>query len=247
MAEKASDPIVFYDIMSGPPLRPFAPNPWKARYALNYKRVNFVTKWVDLPDVTSTRKGLGLEPVRFHANGEPFHTLPVIKDPATGEVMGDSFDIAVYLDREYPDSPKLFKHSIGMYAAFNAYVDSIFPIGGLLFSEGFPFNPETEQQTKADLCKRHGAESWDNLTVRGEARRKVVESYHVALADVAKLFRFTDGPFIGGKEPDYADLIIGGWLQMLSNAVAEWEEIREWHGGVLGKLHAALEPYRGTW
>lgn len=29
----AQKPIVtFYDIASGPPIRPFAPNPWKARY-----------------------------------------------------------------------------------------------------------------------------------------------------------------------------------------------------------------------
>ncbi|KAJ8119892.1 hypothetical protein ONZ43_g3259 [Nemania bipapillata] len=243
----SSDPIIFYDIASGPPIRPYAPNPWKTRYALNFKRANFVTKWVDLSEVTSTRKSLGADPVRFFGNGEPFYTLPIIKDMSADTIVGDSFDIAVYLDKKYPNSPSLFRHSIGLYAAFNSHIDSIFPIGGRLFSAGQPFNPETEEKTKAELCRRFGAKSWDDFTLRGEERRKAVAAYEVALGEAAKYFRFSDGPFIGGKEADYADIIIGGWLMFLSQTVAEWDEIRIWHGGVWGKLHDALEPYRGTW
>ncbi|KAI1361048.1 hypothetical protein F5Y08DRAFT_315700 [Xylaria arbuscula] len=220
----SSDQIVFYDIASGPPVRPFAPNPWKARYALNFKRANYVTEWVDVSEVTATRQRLGVPPVRFFPNGEPFHTLPVIKDTATGALVGDSFDIAVHLEKKYPESPSLFKHSIGLYAAFNAHIDSIFPTGGILFSEGFPFNPATAEKSKAEFCKRAGVDSWDKLAVHGEARRKVVQDYEVALGEVAKYFRFTEGPFIGGAEPDYADIIIGGWCMMLSVAVKEWEE-----------------------
>ncbi|KAI0012327.1 hypothetical protein F4779DRAFT_85665 [Xylariaceae sp. FL0662B] len=244
----SSEPILFYDIASGPPVHPYAPNPWKARYALNYKRANFVTKWVDLADVASTRKSLGADPVRFHSNGEPFPTLPVIKDPSNDDkVVGDSFDIAVYLDKKYPSSPLLFRHSIGLYAAFNAHIDSIFPTGAILFSDGLPFNPATEERCKAEFCRRIGVKTWDELVVRGEERRKVLSAFQAALGEAAKYFRFSDGPFIGGEEADYADIIIGGWLMVLSQTVPEWEEIRTWHGGIWGKLHDGLEPYRGTW
>ncbi|GAP85415.1 putative glutathione s-transferase [Rosellinia necatrix] len=244
----ASGPLVFYDIVSGPPVRPYAPNPWKTRYALNFKRADFVTEWVDLTEVESTRKRLGADPVRFFADGAPFYTLPVVEDAsAGGAVVGDSFDIAVYLDKKYPEAPPLFRHSIGIYAAFNAHIDSIFPTGGILFTDGQPLNPATAEQTKAACCRRFGAKSWNELTVRGDERRKVVATYQTALGEAAKYFRFSDGPFIGGKEPDYADIIVGGWLMFLSLTVAEWVEIRTWHGGVWGKLHDALEPYRGTW
>ncbi|KAI0522041.1 hypothetical protein F5B22DRAFT_592616 [Xylaria bambusicola] len=246
-SDTSSDQLVFYDIASGPPVHPFAPNPWKVRYALNFKRANYVTEWVDVSEVTETRKRLGVPPVRFFPNGEPFHTLPVVKDTATGDLVGDSFDIAVHLEKKYPNSPSLFKHSIGLYAAFNAHIDSIFPTAGILFSEGFPFNPKTMEKSKAEFCKRAGVDSWDKLTVQGEARRNVVKDYEVALGEIAKYFRFSDGPFIGGAEPDYADFIIGGWLMMLSEMVKEWSEIRTWHSGFLGRLHDALEPYRGTW
>lgn len=241
------EPILFYDIASGPPVRPYAPNPWKARYALNFKRANFVTQWVDLADVTSTRKTLGADPVRFFDDGEPFYTLPAIKDTSTNTVVGDSFDIAVYLDKRYPNGPSLFRHSIGLYAAFNAHIDSIFPKGAALCSEGMPFNPDTAEQSKAEFCRRAGVKTWDELIVRGEGRTKVLSAFQVVLGDVAKYFRYSDGPFIGGKEADYADIIIGGWLMFLSQTVAEWEEIRTWHGGLWGKLHDGLEPYRGTW
>ncbi|KAI1287149.1 hypothetical protein F5Y03DRAFT_389376 [Xylaria venustula] len=227
------DQIIFYDIASGPPVRPFAPNPWKTRYALNFKGARFVTEWIVVSEVTSTRKGLGIEPSRFFPDGEPYHTLPMIKDTSTGALVGDSFDIAIYLDKKHPNSPSLFRHSVGIYAAFNTYIDSIFPTGGILFSEGFPFNPDPEEKTKAEYYRRASVDSWDQLTVLGEERRNVLEKYQVSLREVAKYFRFSDGPFIGGKEPDYADIIIGGWLMMLSVAVSEWAEIRTWHGGVL--------------
>lgn len=243
----SSDPILFYDIASGPPVRPYAPNPWKARYALNFKRANFVTEWVDLSQVTSTRKSLGADPVRFFGDGEPFYTLPAIKDTSTNTVVGDSFDIAVYLEKKYPNGPSLFRHSIGLYAAFNTHIDSIFPAGVALCTQSMPFNPETAEQSKAEFCRRAGVKTWDELIVRGEERRKVLSAFQIVLGEAAKYFRFSDGPFLGGKEADYADIIIGGWLMLLSQAVPEWEEIRTWHGGIWGKLHDGLEPYRGTW
>lgn len=242
----SSDPIILYDIASGPPVRPYAPNPWKARYALNFKRANFVTRWVDLSDVTPTRKTLGADPVRFFSDGEPFYTLPIIKDTAADAVVGDSFDIAVYLDKTHPDGPPLFRHSIALYAAFNSHMDSIFPAAAPLCSQSMPFNPETAELCKAEFCRRAGVKTWDELVVRGEARRKILSAFQTSLGEVAKYFRFTDGPFVGGEEVDYADFIIGGWLMFLS-LLPEWEEIRTWHGGLWGRLHDSLEPYRGTW
>jgi glutathione S-transferase len=243
----SSDPLVFYDIASGPPVHPYAPNPCKVRYALNFKRANFVTKWTELSDVEATRKSLGLDPVRFFGNGEPFYTLPALKDPSTDKVVGDSFDIAVYLDKKHPDGPSLFRNSIGLYAAFNAHMDTIFTTGAALCAQSMPFNPETAEQDKAEFCRRIGVKTWDEILVRGEDRKKLLSAFQVALGDAAKCFRFSDGPFIGGKEADYADIIVGGWLMFLSQTLPEWDEVRTWHGGLWGKLHDSLEPYRGTW
>ncbi|KAK7991641.1 hypothetical protein PG988_000435 [Apiospora saccharicola] len=149
-----------------------------------------------------------------------------------------------------PQAPSLFRNgSMGLYASFNTHMDTVFPMGAALAGEHFPFNPATAEQSKAAFCRRLGVQSWDDLILSKEARAGILSGLQKSLGDVAKYFRFAGdgGPFLGGKEADYADIIIGGWLMMFCETVPEWKEIREWHGGVWGRLHDGLEPYRGTW
>ena len=94
-------PLLFYDIASGPPVTFYAPNPTKARLALNFTGVPYSTQWVELPDIPSVRKSIRAAPVRTFADGSDYHTLPALVDPNTGSVVGDSFDIAQYLERNY--------------------------------------------------------------------------------------------------------------------------------------------------
>lgn len=243
-----SKPILFYDIASGPPVTCFAPNPWKTRYALNFKGVHYKTEWVDLPDVTSVRKSLGAAPNRTFADGSPFYTLPVIKDLSTGEIVGDSFDIACYLEKTYPDGPALFPPSCssrGLNAAFNAQVDAIFTQHVMLCVHGMPFNPATAEISKATFLQRAGKTSWDEMAVRGEERTKILESFRSALDVLAKAYRHSEGPFLEGSTASYADLIVGSWLAFFKASVdaKEWEEIQTWHDGLWGNLHQALGKY----
>ncbi|KAL0577852.1 hypothetical protein V5O48_004124 [Marasmius crinis-equi] len=247
---EASKPILFFDIASGPPVRPFAPNPCKTRYALNFKKVHYQTEWVDLPDVTSVRQRLGAAPVRKFADGSDFYTLPVIKNQSTEEIVGDSFDIAVYLDQTYPDSGlKLFPGvteglGLGLYRGFNTFVDELFTRYVVLAAEGFPFNPETAEISKAEFCRRAGGKKWEELVIEGEARKKMVEEFRVALDSLAKLYQSNEtGPFLEGQNPSYADLIVGGWLRMMENTLREWKEMKTWHDGLWGKLHQELHKF----
>ncbi|KAI2601741.1 hypothetical protein GGR54DRAFT_645734 [Hypoxylon sp. NC1633] len=238
--------IIFYDIASGPPVTGFAPNPWKARYAMNFKGVNYKTQWVELPEVSSVRKQLDAAPVRFFDDGKPFYTLPIIQDQSTGQIVGDSFDIALYLDRTYPNGPPLFVPStVGLHAAFNAQVDRIFTSGHLLFTHGLPLNPATADQTRAEFERRTGT-SWDELTVRGQERRRELESFKVTLGELARSLEHGKGPFLAGETATYADLIIGGWLKFLSVTVKEWGEIQSWHNGLWGNLHQILQDRYGS-
>lgn len=243
----ASNPIVFYDIASAPPATCFAPNPWKARYALNFKGVPYKTEWVEFQDVTAVRKSLGAPPNRTHADGTPFYTLPIIKDPSTGEVVGDTFDIALYLDETYPSGPALFPRgsSRGLNAAFNAQVDAIFTQHVILCVHGIPFNPATIDAAKATFLGRAGLTDWEQLTVKGEARTKTLESLRSGLEVLVRAYKQTDGPYLEGEAASYADIIVGGWLAFFKATVQadEWEQIRTWHDGLWGKLHQALEKY----
>ncbi|KAJ7017729.1 hypothetical protein C8F04DRAFT_1259583 [Mycena alexandri] len=92
-------------------------------------------------------KKLGCLPVRWHRNGTPFYTLPIIQDPLMGKIVGGSFDIAQYLDAAYPDGPRLPprppRRSTEVHRTFTAHVDKIFTDGiVILCSHGLPFNPQ---------------------------------------------------------------------------------------------------------
>ncbi|KAJ4393151.1 hypothetical protein N0V93_002358 [Gnomoniopsis smithogilvyi] len=245
--------IIFYDIASGPPVRCFAPNPWKTRYALNFKRLHnglhYETSWTELPKVTEVRKSLGAAAVRKHdIDGGDFHTLPVIVDRSKGQTVGDSFDIALYLDQMYPSregEPVLLPPStVALHRNFNLHVDKIFTTFVVLGIPGIPFNPESAEISKAEFCRRAGRKSWDEFAVDGDARKALMKDYEAALGELAKLYVNRDkGPFLEGSVPMYADLIVGGWLAMMSVVLPEWEQLRGWHDGLFGQLHDALQKY----
>ncbi|KAG6991163.1 hypothetical protein G7Y79_00056g090440 [Physcia stellaris] len=225
-----SPPLVFYDIASGPPVRTYAPNPWKTRLALNFKTANYQTRWVELPEITSIRQELGAAPVRTLPDGSPFYTLPIIKNPSTGEVIGDSFEIALYLDKLLPSAPPLFPPStVGLQKAFNTQVDAIFTNHVLLSTHGMPLNPANAHITQKTWMDRFGAKSWDDFAA--------------ALGELATVYGLTEGVWLEGERPCYADLIVGGWLGMLKETTPEWRDVRTWHGGFLGRLDEALGRY----
>jgi glutathione S-transferase len=224
-----------------------------------------------MPDIPKVRCRLGEPASRKFANGTDFYTLPVIQDIATSATVGDSFDIAVYLHRTYPDSGSgdlfptqaldySFVPSFALpiplskcedggfpeYARFNTNVDAAFSTYVQLMLEGMPLDPATAEQTKAEFVRRARVSSWDDFALSSEARENLMESFRVMLGDLAKLFlKNTEGPFLLGQQVSYADFIVGAWLRMAQVTLPklEWEEVSRWHGGVFGRLHNALEIY----
>ncbi|KAK3317161.1 hypothetical protein B0T19DRAFT_446874 [Cercophora scortea] len=267
-----SNPIIFYDIATRPPVEKnaYAPNPWKARQTLNFKKLPYTTKWVALPDITKVRSSLHVPPCRKFADGSDFFTLPIIHDPATDSLVGDSFDIAVYLNTTYPpatDTEDLFpaqtldfSYDIAVlvplsdykdkpfpeYARFNAAVDAAFSTHVLLTVQNLPFEPSTADEAKAEFVRRAGASKWEDFALEGEAREKTKESLRGMLGELGKLFeRDASGPFVLGARPSYADFIVGAWLHMLHATLPadEWDELRGWHGGLFARLFDALEVF----
>lgn len=213
-------PLTFYDIAMRPPVEKTcsAPNPWKARLALNFKNAAYKTNWVHLPDIASTRRSLNVPAGRKFADGSDFYTLPILHDAATDTKIGDSFDIAVYLQERDPDNggdlfPALKEnekldfecgaHSMiplsditecgkGKkyieYANFNTHVDAAFTAHVQLMVHGLEFPDETAEQSKAEFCRRAGVNSWEFFGVEGEERVKLKESLKGMLGDLGRLF-----------------------------------------------------------
>ncbi|KAF6257876.1 hypothetical protein COO60DRAFT_1174692 [Scenedesmus sp. NREL 46B-D3] len=267
------NPLVFYDISSPMEPRCYAPNPAKARLALSFKRVPFKTTWVDILDIPAVRKGLGCAAVRKLDDGSDYYTLPMLQDPASGRVIGDSFEIAEFLEDEYagsggclfpPDSTRNgldyespFKDASFIapltpnqggkykdYATFNWQVDTTFTSHVALVAQYLPFNPASAEAVRAQFARRAHVKSWEDLCIQGEARQQLTASFKQALTTLAELYMVHEaGPYLEGGRATYADLIVGGWLNMFSATMPEkeWAELRTWHGGVFAQLHDALQ------
>jgi len=216
-------------------------------YALNFKGVQYRTEWIDLSDVATVRQKLGAAPNRKFPDGSDFYTLPIIQDVSNNEIIGDSFDIAVYLDRTYPDDRILIPRGTeGLHKAFNIQADAVFTAFVILLVHGMPLNPETAHKTHATFAQRAGVRSWDDFAVRGEERVLKLVSFKAALEEFAKIYRRRDmGPFLEGDTPMYADLIVGAWLQFVKRTLPaeEWSQIQAWQDGLWGALDKALEQY----
>lgn len=180
-------------------------------------------------------------------DGSDFYTLPVIVDHSTGQTIGDSFDIALYLDRTYPSTPPLFPPAtVALQRVFNARVDKVFTDPVTLVYHTIPFNPETAAESKAEFCRRAGKKTWEELRVHGDLRRILLRNLEAGLDELAKLFvKRDEGPFLEGNTPIYADLVIGGWLRFYKETLPEWNMVQTWHGGLWGRLHGALGKYDG--
>lgn len=267
----SSNPIIFYDIASSPPLRTFAVNPWKTRYALNSKGLPYQTKWIDLPDIASVRQELGVPANRTLPDGTSYHTLPAIHDAWTGKIVGDSFEIALYLDKTYPTARTLIQPgTTGLTAAFNAQVDGLFT-KYVLLADQMPFDARIAEKVQDIFVKRMGATTFEHLQMSGEDREKLLVQFERALGEFVKAYyhvggttdyfwsqtgtaaaqaqkrgREQVGPYLDVDGPVYADLIVGAWLAMMEASMKpeDWQRMRTWQDGFWARLHDALAPLR---
>lgn len=207
---KPSEARVLYDIHTSAAC---ASNPWKSRLALNHKGIAYSTLWVPLPNIPKVRRAPDVPPCHKNSDGTGYYTLPILIDPNTNSKIGDSFDIAVYLQKTHPDSgagdlfppQKLnfvfdrwstflgsFSKSkaieYGDYYDFNAQVEAAFTACFAPTMENLPLHPSTAEATKAEYVSRAGLTSWDGFKMRQEDRKKMSKSLHGMLGEIGKLF-----------------------------------------------------------
>lgn len=211
--------------------------------------LDYETCWTELTEVAKVRKGLGALPCRKHSlDNTDFYTLPVVVDHTTNQVVGDSFEIALFLDEAYPSSPQLFPDSAAVsHRDFNAHVDNVFAKYVVLGAHNIPFNPKTAARTRAEFCRRAARQDWDEFAVRGHERAEMLKQFEKELGELAEWHSEKDsGPLLSGTmTPTYADFIVGGWLWMIKETLPEWSMVRTWQDGLWGRLHDTLSQTYG--
>jgi glutathione S-transferase len=209
--------------------RSASPFVWRIRYALAHKGVPF----------ESIPLGFNEIPKVF---GGRFKTVPVIEDGHT--IMAESWDIADYLERTFPDRPPLFcsaaEHAMVrlMDTWFTAEIlRRMFRVYVLdVHNAARPEDRPYFRQSREGYLKGTSLEEFTT------DRAAVLPALREALMPLrTQLSRY---PFLGGSTPNYADYIALGafhWVASVSTLpllAHNDDTLRKW-------LDAGFELYRG--
>ncbi|KAF8625610.1 hypothetical protein AX17_006796 [Amanita inopinata Kibby_2008] len=241
--------ITFFDIPCKLSDNLWSPNTQKTRFTLNYKGLPFKTEWVEFPDIEAKCKELGIPATAKKPDGSPRYTVPAIYDTSTKKYVADSILIAEYLDKQYPNTPRLIPEGTkalqhAYIAAFATQFGSVFPVilGPLLKV----LNPPSEKFIRAGV-EADGKPAEEKVP-KGEAFKeawvKVKESFTMVDGWIQK----SGGVFLGGDKPVFADFEMAGYIFTMRAVWGKdselWKEFEGFNEGRWGKFVTAVEKYQ---
>jgi glutathione S-transferase len=201
---------------------------WRTRLALHHKRLPFVVYPVAVSDKTA---------IAFSGQGK----VPILKHD--DRVVTDSWAIAGYLERTFPDAPGLFGGPVGesLTHFFNLWADrELVPaLVPYLMRDVLDCVNEADAKHLRSQIEGFFKKSLEELA--GE-RGKALEQFRRRLQPVRKTLE--QRRFLGGDAPAYADHILFGvlqWARVVSTAtvlepgdvVAAWfERVLDLYDGV---------------
>ncbi|KAK0624886.1 hypothetical protein B0T17DRAFT_577537 [Bombardia bombarda] len=237
MAEE--QPIILFDLPSQPPCTCWSYNPWKTRFLLNYKGLNYKTEWLEYPNIKPRLKD--------HVPPVDIYTIPTVLLPS-GKYIMDSRAIADHLEAQHPspplhlDSPYLARVN-GILPRFmtplRAIIGHLIPLR-ILNDASLPYWYETRASPEV-LEERY------RTGKQGEATWEAVAP---AVAELTALLKENpEGPFFMGKEVSYADFVWGGFLIFCRRVGEDVFEGSLKGSGEGGRVHRelleALKPWSG--
>ncbi len=201
---------ILYDLAGANPDLRFSPFCWRARLALAHKGLEFES----IPWRFSEK-----EAIAFSGQDR----VPVLIDGAT--VVSDSWAIALYLEKTYPERPSLFGHrdAVAPTKFLNHWVDLV-------------LHPEIIRMIVTDIYKRIDGNDKEYFRKSREARFAMplesitddratrIESFRALLQPLRATL--SAQPFLGGDQPRYADYIAFGAFQF-ARCASDFELLRE--------------------
>lgn len=211
--------------------RRFSTNSWRIKLALAHKGLTH-----DSTPVPFTRIG--------EIGDGSFKTVPVLND--NGTWVGDSWNIANYLEDSYGDSPSIFGGSTGReFARFVQHWQesqiSPFAITLIVTDLYDSVVDEDRDYFRTSREKRIGKPLEEAVA----GREKRVEGFRKLLEPLRR--RIAEQPFLGGQSPIYADYVAFGpfmWARSVTpfKLVEPGDPVHDWfqrcldlHGGLARK------------
>lgn len=181
--------------------RSASPYVWRIRYSLAHKGLPFESVPLGFTDITR----------QF---GGRFKTVPIIEDGAT--VMNESWDIAEYLDRTFPDRPPLFG-SEGERATLKLLDASLMTDILRKMFQVYALDIHNAARPEDQPYFRSSREGWlKGVTLEQYTadRANHVLKLREALQPIR--LHLARSAFLGGRTPNYADYMLLGLFQWVA-------------------------------
>ncbi|PPQ76738.1 hypothetical protein CVT25_000122 [Psilocybe cyanescens] len=162
-------------------------------------------------------------------DGSPLYTVPFIHDTSTGEAIADSILIAEYLEKKYPDTPKLFPNgTAGLQSAFNdgflANLGTLLPV---TYPEMMPYLNSATVAYVAPIVERIRSKNRTEDWIKLKDGMSKIDGWYARNGG--------KGPYLLGEIPSWADIVVAGWLVFVRHALGEdskdWKDVGSWNGG----------------
>ncbi|KAH8992597.1 hypothetical protein EDB86DRAFT_3079196 [Lactarius hatsudake] len=244
---------IIYDIPgNATKYQAWSPNVWKTRIVLNYKSIPHKTEWVEFPDIAALAQRVGASHTVLLHGGQPLYTVPILRDPTTEQSLSESLQIALNLERTYPDTPPLFPR--GMEDAIIAFDDQFTDSVGdalapLLLARIWAQLNEGSKLYFRTARERMLGQSLESLTPPGAQTAARWAALREALEPFAKDAdaRGQSDTFLMGDRETYADVVAACWLatgrRIWGADTQEWAELETWHGGRWGRLTRSFKRW----
>ncbi|MCV6602530.1 MAG: glutathione S-transferase family protein [Cohaesibacter sp.] len=196
--------IQLYDLCAADRERRFSPACWRTRMALEHKGLAYETVPVLFTEIASIAD-------------RQQRTLPVLVDG--DEIKRDSFEIALYLEKNYGDKPSLFGGEGGMalsrflHGWAGATLDA--QIVRLVLCDIHAILDEADQSYFRDSREKRFGTSLEAVVNRSD---EAVQAFRNSLLPLRLSLKGQD--FLGGDAPLYADYCVFGsfqWARMVSD------------------------------
>jgi glutathione S-transferase len=217
--------IVLYDL-AGADGRRFSPACWRIAMALSHKGLPYESRATHFTQIADIGGGN--------------RTVPVIDD--NGELIGDSWQIAEYLEAQYPDRPSLFGGATGKALAQFVQNWTIAALHGPIFRMIVADIHAMLAPTDRAYFRESREERLGRSLQEVQAERdKILPGFRAGLAPLR--FTVQAQPFLGGAQPSYADYLPFGALQW-ARACSTYRLLEE-DDPVLGWFRRCLDLYDG--
>lgn len=230
-----STTIRLYELTGADEHVQFSPYCWRSRYALAHKGLSVETQPWRFSDK---------EAIAFSSQGK----VPVLVDGE--QTVNDSWAIAEYLERTYPDRPSLFGADTAraLTRFINNWTDGVVhpPLARLLLPDIHDILASGDRDYFQSTREAMLGATFETLRTE---REQWLKAFRTALAPLRRTLEVQ--PYLAGETPAYADYILAGtfqWARVCSaqnllesdDPVAAWRErMLDAHGGFARKASLA--------